>query len=365
MRVLLALLVSLCLASGARAGGTTVAELARIESQGQSVIWGVGLVVGLPGTGDTGKDLALARPLAEVLRNAGIPIADLEELKNAKSAAIVYVSCTIPEHGARPNDTFDANVSVNLNAKSLKGGRLFLVPLRSPMLGGEVYAIAEGQITIDDPESPTVGRVRGGVRMMKAVNTSLGLGDSFNLVLRPPFAGYASAAALAGTITGEIYGRTGPDIASLPPIATVIDDRTIRIDVPPAERANRATFVADVLSVSIDPALLKLPAQVVINEQSGAIVVTGDVEISPVAITHNDLTITTTIPPPVATPANPLVETTRWAKSGTGVSTSENARLTDLLAAFKQLNLPAKEQITILEMLHKAGQLQARLVIDE
>ncbi|MCC6660360.1 MAG: flagellar basal body P-ring protein FlgI [Phycisphaerales bacterium] len=359
------LLLSLLCARAALAGGTTVAELARIESQGESVLWGVGLVLGLPGTGDSGKDLALARPLAEVLRNAGVPVADLDELKNAKTAAIVNVRCVIPESGARPNDTFDVTVSAQLNAKSLKGGTLFLVPLRAPVAGGAVYAIAEGQLTIDDPETPTVARVRGGARVMKAVNTSAGVGDTFNLILRPPFAGYAAASAISGTITGEIYGRTGPDIASLPPIATVVDDRTIRIDVPPAERANRAAFIADVLSVSIDPALLKLPAQVVINSQSGAIVVTGDVEISPVAITHKDLTITTTIPPPVATPANPLIETSRWARSGTDVSPAENARLTDLLAAFKQLNLPAADQITILQMLHRAGQLQARLVMDE
>lgn len=344
--------------------GTTVRDVARIESQGESVLWGVGLVVGLPGTGDSGKDLAVARPLAEILRNGGVPIGDLSELKNAKSAAIVDVICRIPENGARPNDAFDVVVNVKLSAKSLKGGRLFLTPLRGPFRGSAVYAIAEGAIVLDDPATPTSGRVRLGARIREEINTSGISGDSFNLILRPEFAGFAASTEIAGSITQAIYGKTGRDLASLPAVATALDDRTIRIDIPPSERTNRVAFIGDVMSTRVNAALLKLPAQVIVNQDSGAIVVTGNVEISPVAITHKDLTITTTIPAPVATPQNPLVETTRWTKAGTGISPADNAKLTDLLTAFKQLNIPARDQIAILQMLHKGGQLQARLIID-
>ena len=38
--------------------------------------------------------------------------------------------------------------------------------------------------------------------------------------------------------------------------------------------------------------------------------------------------------------------------------------LSDLLAALKQLNVPVTDQISILEMLHKTGKLQARIVKD-
>lgn len=362
-----ALICGCVLFPSAAAGATTVGEIARIEGQGESVLWGVGLVMGLPGTGDSGKELAVARPLAEVLRNSGIPVADFAELKNSTSVALVNVRCTVSESGARADDTLDVRVSVINSAKSLKGGTLFLTPLRGPYRGSEVYAVAEGDLVIEDTTTPTVARVRHGARIVREINTSLPLGDSFTLVLRPYYAGWASAASIAAQITQDVYGRPAAEIgeaAGLAPVATVIDDRTVRIDIPQAERTDRAAFIADVLSTRIDASLLKLPAQVICNARTGAIVVTGDVEISPTAITHKDLTITTTIPAPVPTAANPILETTRWTEAGTRLSPVEKARLQDLLSVFKQLNIPVTEQITILEMLHKGGQLQARLIVD-
>lgn len=343
---------------------TTVGEIARIQGQGESVLWGVGLVMGLPGTGDSGKELAVARPLAEVLRNSGIPVAQLSELKNSTSVALVNVRCTVSETGARPDDTLDVRVSVINSAKSLRGGTLFLTPLRGPYRGSEVYAVAEGDLIIEDPVTPTVARVRHGARIIREINTSQVSGDSFSLVLRPYYAGWSAAASIAAQITQDVYGRPAGELAGLAPIAVVIDDRTVRIDIPEAERADRAAFIADVMSTRIDAALLKLPAQVICNGRTGAIIVTGDVEISPTAITHKDLTITTTIPAPVPTPSNPLLETTRWTEAGTRLSPVEKARLQDLLSVFKQLNIPVTEQIGILEMLHKGGQLQARLIVD-
>ncbi len=348
----------------AASAATTVGEVARIEGQGESVLWGVGLVMGLPGTGDSGKELAVARPLAEVLRNSGIPVAELEELKNTTSVALVNVRCMVPETGARADDALDVRVSVINSAKSLKGGTLFLTPLRGPYRGSEVYAVAEGDLLVEDPTTPTVARVRHGARIVREINTSQVTGDSFTLVLRPYYAGWAAAASIAAQITQDVYGRPTAELGALPAIATVLDDRTVRIDIPEAERADRSGFIADVLSTRIDPSLLKLPAQVICNARTGAIVVTGDAEISPTAITHKDLTITTIIPSPMPTAANPLLETTRWTEAGTRMSPVEKARLQDLLSVFKQLNIPVSEQIGILEMLHKGGQLQARLIVD-
>ena len=180
--------------------------------------------------------------------------------------------------------------------------------------------------------------------------------------VRPPYAGWAAASEVAGTITQNLYGKTGKNLAGLPQIATVLDDRTIRVDIPPTERANTAAFVGDVLSTPINVALLKLPAQVIYNEAAGSIVVTGDVEISPVAITQADLTITTTVPPPVPTPDNPLIDNRSWLGLATGAKESDKARLQDLLNAFNQLKIPVKDQVGILSMLEKTGKLHAKLI---
>ena len=342
------------------AAGSTVNEIARLDGQGRSDLIGLGLVIGLPGTGDSGKDLVVARPLAQVLRNMGNPIPDFAELANSKSAALVMVTCSIGEGGARANDAYDVKVAAVNAPKSLEGGMLLMTPLRGPYPGDPVYAMARGQLVVEDDQTPTVGRVRQGAQLIRDIKMPA-IGDSFMLVLRPWASGYTSAAEIAGRINQEWYGTD--EIG--PAIAAAIDDRTIRIDIPRPERTNRPRFVGDVLATNINDALLKLPEQVICNQQIGIVAITGDVEISPVAITHNDLVITFTVPPPVATPEDPLIERGRWTSVQTGARPSQMAKLQDLIAAFKQLDVPPKDQIAVIDMLHKTGRLHARLIYDD
>jgi len=96
----------------------------------------------------------------------------------------------------------------------------------------------------------------------------------------------------------------------------------------------------------------------------GAIIVTGDVQIRPVAITQKDLSITTITPPPVGSPLNPVVARSTWTDLKTSANPAETAKLADVIAAFRQLNIPVSEQVNILQMLRKSGQLHARIVID-
>ncbi|MEO0630949.1 MAG: flagellar basal body P-ring protein FlgI, partial [Planctomycetota bacterium] len=51
------------------ARGDSIGDLVRIAGEQENTLAGLGLVVGLPGTGDAGEDLTLARPLFEVLRS--------------------------------------------------------------------------------------------------------------------------------------------------------------------------------------------------------------------------------------------------------------------------------------------------------
>lgn len=346
------------------ADAATVADIARIQGQGESVIQGLGLVMGLNGTGDSGKDLAMARPLAEMLKNTGNPVL-LEELKNVKTVALVMVTCHIPETGARTDDRFDVTVSAIHSATSLAGGVLYIAPLTGPFprVDARVFGVAEGQVIVEGTASPRVGRVRGGAKMVRDIRTGE-VGESFHIVLRPSFGGWAAASEVASSITQGMYLKAGRNLGGLPQIATVVDDRTVRVDIPPAERENRAAFVGEVMATEINVLLLKLPAQVIFNQQSGVIILTGNVEISPVAITQRDLTITTTIPAPEPTPDFPLEETKRWTALGTGVKSGDRAKLQDLLDAFNQLKIPVEEQIAILSMLEKTGKLHARLIID-
>ncbi|MCW5776105.1 MAG: flagellar basal body P-ring protein FlgI [Phycisphaeraceae bacterium] len=357
---ILAALACLAGAAAAQTGKTTVRELTRFADESEFVLRGLGLVIGLSGTGDSGKDLALAQQLAEVFRNSGNPIPDYKALERTKSVALVMVTCSIPPGGARVNDALDVTVSVVGSASSLRGGELFITPLQGPTPGSPLYAMAYGPITLEDPSVPTRARVRMGAKLTRDVKADAPAGR-LDLVLDPPFRGYASASQIAGTINDTYFNAP---VAGERRIARAVDDRTIRVEVPEVERADPAPFIAEILATPIDVALLRLPARVIVNSATGSIVMTADVRISPVAITHNGLTITTTIPPPVPTDVDPLIDRTRWAGLSAGARPADAARLQDLLTAFKQLDIPPADQITIIQQLAKSGNLHAELIVD-
>ena len=133
----------------------------------------------------------------------------------------------------------------------------------------------------------------------------------------------------------------------------------IRIDVPEAERRHLTPFVADVLGTPIELSSLRLPARVVVNSRTGSIIMTGDVRVSPVRITHRDLTINITVPPVEPTTASPRTVVETWAEVATRPRESQLARLDDLREAFSRLRIPVLDQIQILHQLKDAGQLHA------
>lgn len=338
----------------------SVQDIARIAGQGRSELRGIGIVVGLSGTGDPGSELLLARPLARVYEANGNPMPDLESLARARAAAIVWVDCQIPEQGARANDTFDVNVSVMHSATSLEGGRLILSPLSGPMPGQGVYAMASGPIVVEDSAWPTVGRIRGGATLIQDIAMPTVRG-SFSLVVDPHYRGWTTTERLAAAINANFSNLDDEEIIML---ARAIDEMTVRVEIPTYQRSDSAAFISRVLTTDFSPALLDLPAQVIINERTGSIIVTGNVEISPVAVAHKDLVVTTTLPEPVPTAEEPLVHRENWIGLHTGGRASERARLEDLLQVFKRLDLPIADQIHILNQMHRAGRLHARLIIE-
>jgi flagellar P-ring protein precursor FlgI len=350
------ILLSLVLPAFTAAADTTVKEFVRIKGQGESVLQGLGLVMGLPGTGDSGKDPTLARPLAKVLENNFNPPGDLRELASTKSVALVMVTCRTPAIAARADDKFDVTISTIGSASSLKGGTLYLTALTEPRPGGKTYAIAQGKIELDDPSSPTTAKVRDGAQIIRDL-PMMDIGDSLELIISPEVADWSTAKLLASVINENAQPQG-------PAIAFARDERTIRVTIPEHERPAKAKFIDTVMSAPVPTSMLDLPAVVLCNPRSGVIIVTGDVEISPGIISHKDLVITTTIPPPTPTAFDPLIERNRYLKLDTQNRPKEQAKLQDLLAAFKQLDIAPAQQIEVLQMLHKTGRLHGRLVIE-
>ncbi|MBL8746635.1 MAG: flagellar basal body P-ring protein FlgI [Phycisphaerae bacterium] len=342
------------------ASALSLQEMARLEGQGETTLWGLGFVVGLGGTGDPSEVLPLARQLAKLLERGGNPTPQLEDLAKGKNIAMVMVSLTVPKEGARRGDKIDVSVHAWHRAQSLKGGQLFITPLQGPLPGQGVYAFAEGPLMFDG-DSLTSGKVRGGGRISRDITmTTVSRDGSITLVIEPSYAGWTTSQLVASVINSE---RQGLDDTARE-IAVALDERSVRVQIPEAELADPAYFISSIQEIRLDPTLLSLPARVIVNERRGTIVVTGDVQISPAVISHKDLVVTTIMPTREPTVANPKVERSRWASVDTTKNTRETGRLQDLLEALKRLDVSVDDQIAILQKLHKIGRMHCEFIVE-
>jgi flagellar P-ring protein precursor FlgI len=139
--VILAALVGTFVASPAFA--VKVADITRLSGQRREALVGLGLVVGLSGTGDGGRYMPAIKPLAGMLEKLHNP-ATVKDLADSKNVAVVLLSAKIPKDGVRAGDQLDVYAMTMGSATSLKGGRLFVSPLGPAVPNPPVLALAEG-----------------------------------------------------------------------------------------------------------------------------------------------------------------------------------------------------------------------------
>jgi flagellar P-ring protein precursor FlgI len=348
--------VAILLLTSSSASAVRVCDITRLSGQRTNVLTGYGLVFGLKGTGDGGDYLPAMKPLAAMLTRFNNPT-QIPDLKNATNVAIVSLIATIPGNGVRNGDHVDVRVMSTGAASSLKGGYLFVCPMREPMpLPNDrphmPLALSDGPVVIEDPTTPTVGVIKGGCVMEEDLPAKAIENDKFTLILEEPSAGWA----VSSTIAKMINDAEGDG----DPLAIAVDAKNIIVTIPPAERARPDSFVARVQRLQLPQ--LQTEARVVINEKTGSIILTGDVEISPVVISHKGLTISTIDPKPVPTPRTPVAS----QKDVVALDTTQQggAKLQDLALAFDQLKVPPDDRISIVKELHRTGKLHAKLIVN-
>jgi flagellar P-ring protein precursor FlgI len=108
----------------------------------QDMLVGVGVVIGLPGTGDSSIDAnAIDASIVGVLKRAGLePWRD--QIKPGR-IAVVMLSAQLPD-GARDGTRIAVSVSAIGDARSIAGGTLLVAPLRDS--DGTVHAVGQGLI---------------------------------------------------------------------------------------------------------------------------------------------------------------------------------------------------------------------------
>jgi flagellar P-ring protein precursor FlgI len=356
--ILAATLVTVVPADPARA--VKVADVTRLGGQRTNMLTGLGLVCGLKGTGDGGAFSAAINPLRTMLSKFSDPVS-AKELSNASNVAVVAIMATVPANGARNGDHLSVQVLTMGAATSLQGGHLFITPMTGPTPGdggrGQLMALAEGPIEITDPATPTSGTIdagRGGAVMEVDMPARAIDNGRFTLIIDEPSASWTMASSIA-QIINESESNNGEILA------TAYDQKNVIVTIPANERERPDAFIARIQRLPVK--LMPTEARVQINEHTGTIIMTGDVEISAVVISHRGLSISTITPAPIPTVQNPQVTNTDVVPVGTAAPA--NGNLQDLVAAMEQLKVPAEDRIAIIKELYATGKLHAKLIIEK
>lgn len=337
-------------------------DICRLKGLEENTLQGLGLVVGLKGTGD-GKMKPTTRALARSMQLMGSNISTdaqglpkIEELADANNIALVFVTAEVPQSGAQQGDTLDCTISA-LGAKSLEGGTLMLTPLVGPRADRPtVYALAQGQITIPNPAIPTGGTVHKGCKMEATIRNNFVSDNKITLIVDSD----VSSFSIAQNIEDEINNLNRSGLSGLNTIdqggageqlliAQAIDPRHVEVMIPKHYRSSPVKFISLIMDVQLR--YLQSTKRVVINEREGVVVIGEDVLISPVAITHKNLAIE----------ARPGQD----AFVGIDIDNPNQPRtkLKNLTEALNKLDVPTDDVISIIKALKTQGVLYGELVL--
>ena len=361
------LMMALVLLASSHAHATSrIKDLAGFEGVRENILVGYGLVVGLRGTGDDLKSIAATKEsLTGMLERLGVNTRDGK--MEPDNVAAVIVTATIPpfsRHGSR----IDVQVSSIGDALSLQGGTLAVTPLMGA--DGEVYAVAQGSVQVGgftvqgagasiQRGVPTSGRIPSGAIIEREIEFSLANMRQAELSLRNP------DLTTARRISQAINAFLGTTSAS------AIDPGTVMVALPEGYEGSMVDVMTDVEQLQVEP---DQTARVVIDENTGVIVIGQDVRISTVAVAQGNLTIKVTETPQVSQPS-PFSETGETVVvPRTEITVEEDTdrklglvddgvSLQELVNGLNSLGVGPRDMISILQAIKAAGALQAEIEV--
>ena len=349
-----------------------VGDVATLKGRGVNYLTGMGLVVGLDGTGD-GDDYAMAmRPLARALEFYANPVASMEELEDTKNVAIVFLTATLPPDGAREGSQIDVQVSPFGSCKSLRGGVLLPAPLLYPDRRVNLaFALAQGRVYLPDEEVPTSGIVENGAVIQEDVihnyivrGADLPFANSWiqadayyvTLVIQDSHASWTLAREMAQAADSEL---AIPAEVEHPALA--VDPKNVLVLVPDHEADAPADWISQILEL---PLLMSSgEARVVINRTTGTVSVRGNARISPVIVSHRGMTITVTSGAQESELGTIDTQVQNFVALDPTRSGDTNVRT--LTEALNRLNVPIDDRIAIIRQIHQLGALHAKLVFED
>lgn len=350
-------------------------ELGRFDGVRENELIGYGLVVGLAGTGDTPANRATLQSIANTLIDFGVNV-DQRDLRSRNTAAVM-VTAILPPF-VNKGDRIDVAVASLGDARSLAGGTLFLTPVYGP--DEKLYALAQGQLTVGgfsfssfdsvyQKNHPTVGVITNGATVERSVEAHVidDNGELFFLLNNPDYVTAQKVIDSARSL--------GPGITVDP-----IHAGRIRFRIAGNDPGLRFATMARIQQLAVTPDPV---SRIVINERTGTIVAGGNVTVSAVAISHENIKLEIDTQYQVSQPNGvfagrgadvdlsgirtvvvPQTRITVESESGRAVELSDGTTVADLINALADVSVSTRDIIVILQSIKKAGALQADIVVE-
>lgn len=340
-----ALIAAWCFGTvAASAQGVPIRDLV-IDDQGVPVrLVGYGLVTGLSGTGDntnsgrSGQQTVLS--VANLLRRFDVIVP--AELLRTRNVAAVLVTAEVSPY-LRPGGRFEVQVASVGDARSLRGGVLWMTPLISEV-GGKALGTAQGALYVDEQDAV---RRRVGFNAASSRIVSGGLlevdlprpqfATSTRLILREPDIGLA--ARIAAVIDSVVGAGT----------AKVDDPGAITLSAKDSAGGGPAAVLARIRDLKVDVARV---ARIIIDQRQGTIVAGGDLTLGPGVVSIQGLTLS--IGPAPA-------DTAQQASRGQ-VRVPTGATVHQLAAALSAVRTPPYQIAQIFEALKQVGAISAEVI---
>ena len=344
-----------------------IKDLSGIKGVRSNQLIGFGLVIGLTKTGDSAVNVFFSiQAIASMLKKLGVTIpSDRIGQLQFKNIATVIVTADLPAF-AKHGDSIDVTVSSLGDAKSLQGGTLLMTPLKGT--DNNTYAVAQGPISIGgfsvqgaargvQKNHLTVGRISNGGLVEKEIKSNFNIKNEIILALKKT--DFTTASRITKAINNDMKDE----------VATMIDGRTVRIQIPKFYMNNASDLVTKIESIEVAP---DTEAKVIIDERTGTVVMGENVRISSVAVAHGALFVQIKEEPVVSQPpalASETAETVVLPRTRISVGEGEDKLLVipksvslgDVVQGLNSIGVTPRDLIAILQAIKSSGALHARL----
>lgn len=347
-----------------------IKDITEVENERTNTLTGIGLVTGLNGTG--GQSPTTRQFYVDFLQRFGRPADPLVRttLRNDRQlitngVSVVSVTAQLPNDAVKGSRLTVTVGSID-DATDLNNGKLELTPLRGA--DGQVYAIASGRVSTGgfvasgaaasvQKNHPTTGYTQATVEKRVAIcEPQIGF---LRLHLRNP--DHTTAARIQDVINAKYCSA-----------AKIEEKGVVRVTIPPRYHKDRFRFISMIQEERVEP---DTKAKVVINSQTGTVVVSETVTISTAAIMHGNISVIIGETPLVSQPLPsvqgqgetavvPRTEIDVIEETPPMTVLNETTSVTELAGALNALGVSPQDLTSIFMQLHNASALHAELIIN-